>query len=159
MIHGYDDQGSRFGPTGNFENWWTKEDATAFSALTKQLVAQFDKYTVDGKKVNGNLTLGENIADLGGIAVALDAMKRAAGTTPDPKLDGFTREQRFFFNWGVIWRRSMTPAETDVRLATDPHAPAEFRAIGALSNMAAFAEAFQCKPGDAMVREKPILIW
>jgi putative endopeptidase len=162
MIHGYDDQGSRFGPTGNFENWWTPADAKAFGGLSDRLVAQFAAYeAAPGKKVNGKLTLGENIADLGGIAVAFDAMNTAAGTTADPKLDGFTRAQRFFYSWGTIWRRQMTPEELDVRLATDSHAPANFRAIGPISNMTAFAEAFGCKPGDPMVRKpaEQILIW
>jgi putative endopeptidase len=162
MIHGYDDQGSRFGPTGNFENWWDKADATGFSTLTNKLVAQFDAYeALPGKKVKGKLTLGENIADLGGIAVAYDAMKRATAEQPDPKVDGFTREQRFFYGWATVWRRNHTKDELELRLTTDPHAPAKFRAIGAPSNLATFAEAFGCKPGDPMVRDKAkqIAIW
>ncbi|KAB8318538.1 peptidase [Tolypothrix campylonemoides VB511288] len=162
MIHGYDDQGSRFGPSGNFEVWWTPKDADAFKGLTGKLVAQFDAYeAAPGKKVNGNLTLGENIADLGGLAVAYDAMKRAAGETPDPKTDGLTRDQRFFLNWATVWRRNFTPEELDVRLKTDPHAPANFRAIGAPSNLPAFAAAFSCKPGQPMVRagDQQVVIW
>jgi putative endopeptidase len=162
MTHGYDDQGSRFGPTGNFENWWAKADAKGFEALTGKLVAQFDAYeALPGKKVNGKLTLGENIADLGGLAVAYDAMKQATANQPDPKLDGFTREQRFFYGWATVWRRNHTPDEMAVRIATDAHAPAKFRAIGTPSNLSAFAEAFSCKPGDAMVRDKgeQIVIW
>ena len=112
-------------------------------------------------KVNGNLTLGENIADLGGLAIAYDAMKKATDGTPDPKIDGLTRDQRFFLNWGTVWRRSFTPEELEGRLATDPHAPANFRAIGAPSNLPAFAAAFSCKPGDPMVRgdDKQVVIW
>jgi putative endopeptidase len=162
MIHGYDDQGSRFGPTGVFENWWTKTDAEGFTKLTDKLVAQFDAYeALPGKKVNGKLTLGENIADLGGLAVAYDAMKTAAGDKPDPELDGFTREQRFFYGWATVWRRNHTPEEMEVRIATDPHAPAKYRAIGTPSNLATFAAAFGCKDGDAMVRgkDKQIAIW
>jgi putative endopeptidase len=162
MIHGYDDQGSRFGPSGNFENWWAKADASGFSGLTNKLIAQFDAYEgLPGKKVNGKLTLGENIADLGGLAVAYDAMKLATANQPDPKIDGFTREQRFFYGWATVWRRNHTKDELEVRLATDPHAPAKYRAIGAPSNIAAFAEAFGCKPGDPMVRgkDKQIVIW
>ena len=162
MIHGYDDQGSRFGPNGNFENWWTEADAKGFVALTAKLVAQFDAYEVEpGKRVNGTLTLGENIADLGGLAVAYDAMKRATAGAPDPMVDGLSRDQRFFLNWGTVWRRGFTPEELNVRLVTDSHAPANFRAIGAPSNHPAFAAAFQCKAGDAMVREgeQRILIW
>jgi putative endopeptidase len=162
MIHGYDDQGSRFGPTGNFENWWTDADAKGFAALTGKLVAQFDGYeAAPGKHVNGKLTLGENIADLGGINVAYDAMRHATAGKADPMIDGLTRDQRFFLNFGTIWRRNFTPKELEVRLVTDPHAPANFRAIGAPSNMPAFANAFQCKAGDAMVRDgdKRIQIW
>ncbi|MCY7354040.1 MAG: peptidase [Lysobacter sp.] len=162
MIHGYDDQGSRFGPSGNFENWWTPADAKGFSGLTDKLVNQFSGYeAVKGKMVNGKLTLGENIADLGGLAVAYDAMQKAAAGAPDPKADGLTRDQRFFANWATVWRRNFTPEELNVRLTTDPHAPANFRAMGAPSNLPAFATAFQCKTGDAMVRDgdKQIVIW
>ncbi|MEO6366216.1 MAG: M13-type metalloendopeptidase [Luteimonas sp.] len=162
MIHGYDDQGSRFGPSGNFEVWWTDKDSSSFKALTDKLVNQFSGYeAVKGKMVNGNLTLGENIADLGGLAVAYDAMQKAAAGKPDPKADGLTRDQRFFANWATVWRRNFTPEELAVRLTTDPHAPANFRAMGAPSNLPAFATAFQCKTGDAMVRDgdKQIVIW
>ncbi len=162
MTHGYDDQGSRFGASGKFENWWTPADAKGFAERTAQLVAQFDAYeAMPGKKVNGKLTLGENIADLGGLSVAYDAMRRATEGKPDPKLDGLTRDQRFFIAWATVWRRSFTPDELTLRLTVDPHAPAMFRAIGAPSNMPAFAAAFQCKPGDAMVRDGKdrIVIW
>ncbi|MEJ7747478.1 MAG: M13-type metalloendopeptidase, partial [Luteimonas sp.] len=162
MIHGYDDQGSRFGPSGNFEVWWTDKDSASFKALTDKLVNQFNGYeAVKGKMVNGNLTLGENIADLGGLAVAYDALQKAAAGTPDPKADGLTRDQRFFANWATVWRRNFTPEELNVRLTTDPHAPANFRAMGAPSNLPAFATAFQCKTGNAMVRDgdKQIVIW
>ncbi|UOF17456.1 peptidase [Lysobacter capsici] len=162
MTHGYDDQGSRFGPTGNMEVWWAPSDAKAFSGLTDKLIKQFDGYeAAPGAHVSGKHTLGENIADLGGLATAYDAMKKAAGDTPDPKTDGFTREQRFFLNWGTVWRRNFTPEELKVRLQTDEHAPANFRAIGAPSNLPAFAAAFSCKPGQPMVREgdKQVVIW
>ena len=162
MIHGYDDQGSRFGPTGNFENWWTETDSKGFSDLTGKLVNQFNAYeAVPGKNVNGSLTLGENIADLGGLAVAYDAMKKATGGTPDPSTDGMTRDQRFFANWATVWRRNFTDEELNVRLATDPHAPANFRAMGAPSNLPAFAAAYECEAGDAMVRggDDQVVIW
>ena len=163
MIHGYDDQGSRFGASGNFENWWTEEDKQGFEALTAKLVEQFGEYeAMPGMHVNGKLTLGENIADLGGLAVAYDAMKRAQGEGfKDPMIDGFSQEQRFFMNWGTVWRRNFTDDELKVRLQTDSHAPANFRAIGAPSNLTQFATAFECNPGDAMVRsgDKQINIW
>ncbi|KIQ98262.1 Metallopeptidase [Lysobacter sp. A03] len=162
MIHGYDDQGSRFGPTGNFENWWTDADTKGFQGRTDKLIAQFDGYeAMPGKHVNGKLTLGENIADLGGLAVAYDAMKKATAGKDDPMTDGMTRDQRFFANWATVWRRNFTDDELKVRLATDPHAPANFRAIGAPSNMPQFAAAFECKPGQPMVRAKDqqVVIW
>jgi putative endopeptidase len=162
MIHGYDDQGSRFGASGNFENWWTPADAEGFASRTDKLVEQFNAYeAVPGKFVNGKLTLGENIADLGGLAVAYDAMKKATAGTPDPETDGMTRDQRFFANWATVWRRNFTPDELNVRLTTDPHAPANFRAIGAPSNLPAFAAAYGCQAGDPMVRsgDAQVVIW
>ncbi|MDV3468164.1 M13-type metalloendopeptidase [Stenotrophomonas sp. C3(2023)] len=161
MTHGYDDQGSRFGPTGNFENWWTESDSKNFAGLTGKLVKQFDQYTVDGQHVNGHLTLGENIADLGGLATAYDALQKASEGKDDPKIDGFTRDQRFFFNWATVWRTKYTPENAKVRLATDPHAPAQFRAMGAPSNLPTFAAAFQCKPGTPMARtgDAQVVIW
>ncbi len=162
MIHGYDDQGSRFGASGNFENWWTDADSKGFSGRTDKLIGQFNQYeALPGQKVNGTLTLGENIADLGGLAVAFDAMKKATADTPDPMTDGLTRDQRFFANWATVWRRNFTEEELKVRLATDSHAPANFRAMGAPSNLPAFASAFSCKPGQPMVRDgdSQVLIW
>jgi len=163
MTHGYDDQGSRFGPTGKFENWWTQADADGFKALTGKLVAQFDAYSPGPglKNVDGTHTLGENIADLGGLATAYDAMKKATAGTPDPMTDGMTRDQRFFYGWATVWRRSHTPDDMKNRLATDEHALAQFRAIGAPSNLPAFAAAFSCKPGQPMVRDgdKQVVIW
>ena len=162
MIHGYDDQGSRFDAEGNFKNWWSEADAKGFSGLTDKLVAQFDAYeAMPGKNVNGSLTLGENIADLGGLAIAYDAMKKATEGTEDPMTGGLTRDQRFFANWATVWRRNFTDDELKVRLTTDPHAPANFRAIGAPSNMPAFAAAFDCEAGQPMVRggDQQVVIW
>ena len=165
MLHGYDDQGSQFDATGNFNNWWTKADRDGFESRTAKLVKQFDDYVaIDGLHVKGQLTLGENIADLGGLNVAWDAYQKAladAGKSGDDKIDGYTENQRFFMNWATVWRRGFTPDELKVRLNTDPHAPANFRAIGAPSNMPAFATAFGCKAGDPMVRadDQRVVIW
>jgi len=162
MTHGYDDQGSRFGPTGKFENWWTEADAKGFSGRTDKLIAQFDGYRTDaGQQINGRHTLGENIADLGGLATAYDAMKKATDGQPDPMTDGLTRDQRFFLNWATVWRRNFTPEELKNRIATDEHAPAQFRAVGAPSNLPAFAAAFKCEPGKPMVRQGDgqVVIW
>jgi putative endopeptidase len=164
LTHGYDDQGSRFGPSGNFEVWWTKEDAAKFKALTNKLVAQYNGYTAAPgltEKVNGNLTLGENIADLGGINIAYDAFQKAVTGKPDPKIDGMTRDQRFFLGFAAAWRSKYTPELTKLIVASDPHAPDGVRASGTPRNVDAFAKAFGCKEGDAMVNsgEKKIVIW
>ncbi|QDW65785.1 peptidase [Luteimonas granuli] len=162
MTHGYDDQGSRFDASGKFQNWWTEADAKGFMARTDKLVQQFNAYeAAPGLHVNGKLTLGENIADLGGLATAYDAMRKATEGSEDPMIEGLTRDQRFFANWATVWRRNFTDEELKVRIATDPHAPANFRAIGAPSNLPAFAAAYQCTPGDAMVRDAGarVVIW
>jgi putative endopeptidase len=166
--HGFDDEGSQFDGDGNNVNWWTKEDRDKFDARTAKLVAQFNAYapiaSQPDKHVNGQLTLGENIADLGGLNVAYDALQRALASNPqeaDRKIDGYTQDQRFFMNWARVWRGSTRDKRQLVLLNADPHAPLEFRAVGAPSNMPAFAAAFQCSAGDAMVRsgEAQVKIW
>ena len=165
MGHGYDDQGSKFDAKGNNVNWWTDADRKAFESRTAKLGAQFDSYeALPGKHVNGQLTMGENIGDLGGLNAAYDALQMALSKNPQEaasKIDGYTQDQRFFLNWGRVWRGSIRPEAQITLLNTDPHAPAQFRAIGAPSNMPVFAHAFQCKPGDAMVRppETQVKIW
>ena len=164
MMHGYDDSGSQFAANGNFDNWWTDADRKAFTGRTDQLVAQFDGYeSLPGVNVKGKLTLGENIGDLGGLTVAYDALQMALKEDPkaNVEVDGHTQDQRFFMNWATVWRRNFTDGELRVRLNTDPHAPANFRANGAPSNMPSFAAAFECKAGDAMVRadDKRVVIW
>lgn len=153
MVHGYDDQGSRFGPDGRFENWWTSDDRIRFDALAAQLVERFNTCASgDGESLDGLLTLGENIADLGGLALACDALRRllAARGGTDPMLDGFSQLQRFFLNWAVLWRQNVTPDERRLRLQTDPHAPGNVRANVAAASLAAYAEAFGCSDGDPM---------
>jgi putative endopeptidase len=166
--HGFDDEGSQFDGDGNNANWWTKEDREKFDARTDKLVQQFNDYAPIKDKpdahVNGKLTLGENIADLGGLNVAYDALQEALKKNPQEageKIDGYTQDQRFFLNWARVWRGSVREKQALLYLNTDPHAPASLRAIGAPSNMEAFATAFQCKPGDTMVRsgDKQVKIW
>ncbi|MBA8887000.1 putative endopeptidase [Dokdonella fugitiva] len=163
--HGYDDEGSQFDAQGNNANWWTKEDREKFDARTAKLVAQFNAYEpLPGKHVNGQLTLGENIADLGGLNVAYDALQMALKQNPAEaakKIDGYTPDQRFFLNFARVWRGSILPKRQEVLLNADPHAPAKYRAIGAPSNMPAFAQAYSCKAGDAMVRgaDTQVKIW
>jgi putative endopeptidase len=162
LTHGYDDQGSRFGPTGNFEEWWASTDAKQFKSLTRKLVKQYDSYeAAPGLKVNGNLTLGENIADLGGLNIAYDALQRATAGTPDPMTDGLTRDQRFFIGYATAWRRQMSPERIKVLVASDPHSPPQIRASGTPTNMPAFAKAFGCKAGDPMVNsgDRLVTIW
>ena len=164
MMHGYDDSGSQFAANGNFDNWWTDSDRKAFTGRTDQLVAQFDGYeSLPGVNVKGKLTLGENIGDLGGLTVAYDALQMALKEDPKANVavDGYSQDQRFFMNWATVWRRNFNEGELRVRLNTDPHAPANFRANGAPSNMPAYAKAFECKAGDAMVRadDKRVVIW
>ena len=164
MTHGYDDQGSRFGPDGNFipdPGWWAQKDFDAFKGLSDKLVNQFNQYKVGEQNVDGHLTLGENIADLGGLATAYDALQKATAGQPDPMVDGLPRDQRFFANWATVWRTKYTPENAKVRLATDPHAPAQFRAVGAPSNLPAFAAAFKCEAGKPMARQgdAQVVIW
>ena len=166
--HGFDDEGSQFDGAGNNVNWWTKDDRTKFDARTDRLVKQFDGYAPladqPDKHVNGQLTLGENIADLGGLNVAYDALQAVLATNPQEaqaKIDGYTEDQRFFLNWTRVWRENIREKEQLLLLNVNPHAPGKFRAIGAPSNMPAFAAAFSCKAGDPMVRsgDAQVKIW
>jgi putative endopeptidase len=166
--HGFDDQGSQFDGDGNNVNWWTDADKKQFEARTGKLVDQFNAYAplADHPElhVNGTLTLGENIADLGGLNIAYDALQTALKKNPaeaGKKIDGYTEDQRFFLNWARVWRGDIREKAQMVRLNADPHSPMKFRAMGAPSDMPTFAAAFQCKPGDAMVRpdDKQVKIW
>lgn len=166
--HGYDDQGSQFDGDGNQRDWWTKADREAFDARTAKLVDQFNAYTPLPDKpklhVNGRLTLGENIADLDGLTLAYDALEKALAANPDEAkqtIDGYTQAQRFFMAWARVWRGHSRPEALEVALNADPHSPMTYRAIGAPSNMKAFARAFDCQPGDAMVRppKQRVEIW
>jgi len=153
MIHGYDDQGSRFGASGNFEDWWSPADRAEFKSRTDALVAQFDAYEIaPGAHVNGAFTLSENIADVGGLAVAHDALQLATASIPDPMVDGLSRDQRFFLGWTTGWRTKNTPEFAVLALSVDEHAPSSIRSFGAPANLPVFATSFGCKPGDAVLR-------
>ncbi|MGA9334351.1 MAG: M13 family metallopeptidase [Rudaea sp.] len=162
MTHGYDDEGSQFDAHGNLKNWWTPADKKQFEARTDKLVKQFDAYVaIDGMHVHGKQTLGENIADLGGLNVAYDALQKALADNPaeaGKKIDGYTQDQRFFLNFAHVWASAMKPETQKLRINTDVHAPGKFRAIAAPSNMPAFAKAFDCKAGDAMVRAEVVRV-
>jgi len=154
MTHGFDDSGRQFDGAGNLRDWWTPEDAAKYKAAAQRVVDQFNQYTVvdDQSHVNGRLTLGENIADLGGLTVAYFAMEKALGNKPRAKIDGFTPEQRFFLGWAQIWRGLQRPEAELRNLKTNPHSPGKWRVNGPLSNMPEFRAAWGCKEGDGMVR-------
>jgi putative endopeptidase len=154
IIHGFDDEGRQFDALGNLSGWWTEGDTKEFNQRAEVVRKQFDGYVaIDTLRVNGKLTLGENIADLGGLLIAYGAYRRSLKGKPEPvPIDGFTGPQRFFLAWAQIWRTKTRPEFTRLLVNIDPHAPPQFRTIGPLSNIPAFAEAFGCKAGDPMVR-------
>ncbi|MWP96408.1 M13 family metallopeptidase [Glaesserella parasuis] len=163
ITHGFDDSGSKFDGDGNLKEWWTAEDRQKFEALADQLVAQFDKFEVAPKIfVNGRFTLGENIADLGGLSIAYDALKRYErdhGVTPI--LENFTPDQRFFMSWTRSWRNKATVQALTHQVKSDPHAPGQYRAFAPVLNISGFHNAFNTKQGDAMYRpiNERIRIW
>lgn len=163
LSHGFDDSGAHYDGDGNLNDWWTKEDKERFDEAADALVAQFDAYEpVEGTFVNGRFTLGENIGDLGGTAVAFEALKMYLNDHGDPgMIDGYTQFQRFFMSWATIWRTKSTDEYVINQVKTDPHSPAQFRSVGPILNMDAFHEAFQTKEGDKMYvpKEDRILIW
>lgn len=162
ISHGFDDKGSQYDGEGNLRNWWTQDDQDAFEARTKALTDQYSAYEpVEGHHINGELTLGENIADVSGLAVALRAYRRSLGGEQPPVIDGLTGEQRFFAGWAQVWRAKTREQEEIRRLATDPHSPPEYRVLGVLVNNDDFVAAFDVKPGDGMWRapEERVKIW
>ncbi len=162
LSHGFDDSGSRFDGDGNLNNWWTPEDRAEFEARARQLVEQYSSYEpLPGMKINGKLTLGENIGDLGGVNVAYTAYQlMLEGDTP-PVIDGFTGPQRFFLGYAQIWRRKYRPEELRRRLFVDPHSPAKFRVNGIVRNIDAFYEVFEVRPGQKLYLppEQRVKIW
>jgi putative endopeptidase len=162
ISHGFDDSGRQYDGEGNLRDWWTADDGAKFKQRAGELVKQYAGYTVlDGRHLNGELTLGENIGDLSGMAVAFKAYKLSLGGAPAPEIDGFTGDQRFFLGWAQVWRRKYRDAELLKRLVTDPHSPSEFRANGPPSNIDAFYDAFGVNPGDRMYRapNERVKIW
>jgi putative endopeptidase len=156
LTHGFDDQGSKFDSNGNMVNWWSEEDKEKFNAKTQVLIDQFNNYVaVDDLKVNGQLTLGENIADLGGLSMAYDAFKMSLKGKQGEVINGFTAEQRFFIGWAQVWKSNFRPETLRNKVLTDPHSPGIYRVLGPLSNLPEFHEAFGVKPGDAMYLEEP----
>jgi putative endopeptidase len=151
ISHGFDDQGAQYDGDGNLRDWWTAADHQQFAARSKMLVRQYSTFSpVKGYHVNGELTLGENIADNSGIAIAYKAYQIALGGQPAPVIDGLTGDQRFFMGFGQVWRSKIREAQQIVYLKSDPHAPDRFRANGTVRNQAPFYAAFGVKPGDKM---------
>lgn len=153
LTHGFDDQGSKYGPDGNLKSWWTDEDRKQFDAKTKVLVNQFNNFYVsDSLHVNGELTLGENIADLGGLTIAYEAFKMRQQKNPGKVIDGYSPEQRFFIGFAQIWKNNVRPEALRQLILTDPHSPGEFRVLGTLGNMPQFYDVFGVKEGMRMYR-------
>lgn len=153
MSHGFDDSGRQYDGDGNLRDWWTGADAARFKALADRLVAQYDAYTVlDGEHLNGRLTLGENIGDLSGLAIAHLAYRMSLGGREAPVIDGYTGEQRFFLGWSQGWRTKYRDENLRMRLVTDPHSPAQFRVNGVVTNLDAFYAAFGVDVGDKLYR-------
>jgi putative endopeptidase len=156
LTHGFDDEGRHYDSDGNLRDWWLPSDTSRFDAQAQRMVDQFSSYIqIDTTHVNGKLTLGENIADYGGLLTAYDALERALNRTGRREtIGGYTPEQRFFIAYAQTWREHSRPQTLLTRVTVDPHAPARWRTNGPVSNMTAFAQAFGCKDGDPMVRAR-----
>jgi putative endopeptidase len=152
ITHGYDDQGRRSDADGNLVDWWTPEDNAKFRERAQRVVEQFNGYqALPGLAINGQLALGENIADLGGVSIAFEALQRSLKGKPAPaKIDGYTAEQRFFLSWAQQWRTAYRDDAMRLQVARGPHAPGNFRAIGPLVNFQPFYDAFGIKEGDKL---------
>jgi putative endopeptidase len=162
MTHGFDDQGCQYDGDGTLRDWWTKEDADKFKSRADQVVAQYNAFTVvDTLHVNGKLTLGENLADLGGLNVAYAAFKKTKQGQSNEKIDGFTPDQRFFLSWAQVWRGAQRPEIAAQRILTDPHSPEQYRCNAPIQNMDAWYAAFNIQPGDKNYKkpEDRIKVW
>jgi putative endopeptidase len=162
ISHGFDDQGAQYDGDGNLRDWWSASDHKNFAAKTKMLVNQYNGYSpLPGYNVNGELTLGENIADNSGLAIAYKAYKLSLKGKPAPVINGLSGDQRFYMGWAQVWRVKMREAQQVVQVKTDPHSPGQFRANGTLMNQPAFYEAFGVKQGDKMylAPKERVIIW
>jgi endothelin-converting enzyme/putative endopeptidase len=161
LTHGFDDEGGKFDAKGNLDNWWTEKDLKEFESRTQCIAKQYGNYTAVGDlKVNGELTLGENVADNGGLRIAYMALMDLLAGKTLPKKDGFTPEQRLFLGWGQIWCQNQRDEIIRLRTLTDPHAPPQWRVNGTVSNMPEFWKAFGCTTGQPMVRgENACRVW
>ncbi|AFD06445.1 M13 family metallopeptidase [Solitalea canadensis] len=154
MTHGFDDEGRQYDAEGNLKDWWTNDDAERFKAHAFRVEEQYSAYTVlnGTMHVNGKLTLGENLADLGGLNIAYEAFKKTPQGKNNELIDGFTPDQRFFLSWAQVWRANIRDEAQAQRIVTDPHSPGKYRCNGPVSNMPEFYKAFNVKEGDPMWR-------
>ena len=162
ITHGFDDEGRQYDANGNIKDWWTKDDETKFNEHAKRIIEQFDSYMpVDTMHINGKLTEGENIADLGGLNVAFTAFEKTDEYKNQEKIDGFTPNQRFFLAWAQVWESNTRAQTIKLLIKTDPHSPDRFRVNGPFSNMPEFWQAFNIKEGDPMRApdNKLVKIW
>ncbi|HZQ18146.1 MAG TPA: M13 family metallopeptidase [Terriglobales bacterium] len=162
LTHGFDDEGSKFDPQGNLRNWWTADDAKKFKAREQCISSEYSGFeATPGTKLNGDLTLGENTADNGGLRIAYMTMENSpdAKKSADSKTDGLTPEQRFFVSYGQVWCSNMTPEVLRFLAQANPHSPPQARINGVVSNMPEFQKAFSCKKGQPMVRENQCRVW
>jgi predicted metalloendopeptidase len=161
MTHGFDDQGSKFDAQGNLRDWWSAADRGAFDERAQCFVDEYGGFVaVDNLRLNGKLTLGENIADNGGVHLAGMALRTAeAAAGGSPEKDGFTAEQRFYLGYAQLWCENRTPQSERLLVRIDPHSPGRYRVTGVLRNDADFARAFNCKSGDRMVAEQTCRVW
>ncbi len=162
MTHGFDDSGRKYDADGNLTDWWTAEDARKYQAQVDRIVAQYNAYTVlDTVHVNGKLTTGENVSDLGGLTLSYSALQKALAGKRRPAIDGFTPEQRFFLSYARLWRQLVRPAEAVRRINTDPHSPGIWRVMGPLANLPEFERAFGCAGEGTLMRPtaERVKIW
>lgn len=162
MTHGFDDQGRLYSADGNLSNWWTPEDSANFTTKANVVISMYGNIVaLDSEHINGQLTEGENLADLGGISIAYEAFKKTKQGQGNEKIDGFTPDQRFFLSWAQVWRANTRPEEMAQRLKTDPHSPNEYRCNVPVSNMEAWYKAFNIQPTDKMYRPEAerAMVW
>lgn len=172
MTHSYDDMGRKFDHNGNLNNWWTDEDLSKFTEKAKYYIDEFGSYKSNDKNLNGQLTLGENLADHGGVKIGFYALMDKIGKTYSPdnvfgissqsnyiSVESLTPEQKFFISWANVWRNNITKEELDKRIMTDPHSPGEWRINGTLANIPEFHQIFNVQSGDRMYRQNPVQMW
>jgi endothelin-converting enzyme/putative endopeptidase len=160
LTHGFDDQGRQFDGQGNLRDWWTPEDATEFEKRAECFIKEYSAFTpVDDVHLNGKLTLGENTADNGGVHLSFMALMKSMEGKPQPKIDGFTPQQRFFLGYSQVWCQNVRPEAARMRAQIDSHSPGRDRVNGVLGNMPEFREAFACHEGQPMVHAPACRVW